>query len=69
MTTVEVLVVVDRAPDELHLEARLAFVVEDLLAAVAHLDQRVARVVLRDLLALLRRDPEAEQPRARLRSP
>ena len=51
----QVLVVLDRAADELHLEPRLAFEVEDLLAPVVHLDERVARVVLRDLLAVLRR--------------
>ena len=60
-----VLVVLDRAADELHLEPRLAFEVQDLFLPVAHLDERVARVVLGDLLAFLRRNLEAEEPRAR----
>ena len=63
----QVLVVFDRAAHELVLEARLAFVVEGLLGAIVDLDQRVARVVLRHLLACLRRDLELEEARARLR--
>ena len=43
----EVLVLVDRAPEELHLRPRLPFVVEHLLAAVGDVDERFARVVLR----------------------
>ena len=35
---------------------------------VAHVDHRFAHVVLRDQLAILRRDAEPEQPRARLRA-
>ena len=51
----EVLVVLDRLPRELHLEARLAFVIEDALLAIADVDLDVALVVLRDDLAGLRR--------------
>ncbi len=61
----DVLVVLDGAQDELRFGARLALVIEHLLAPVAHFEQRVTRVVLRDFLAVLRRDAEAEQPRAR----
>ena len=63
----EVLVVGDRAVDELHLGARLAFVVEDQLLAVRDVDERLAHVVLRDELTRLLRDAEAEQPRAGVR--
>ena len=59
----QVLVVGHGAADELHLEPRLAFEIQDLLARVADVDQRVARVVLRDDLARLRRDPELEHAR------
>ena len=59
----QVVVFGDGAADELHLEARLAFEVEDLLLAIAHVDQRLARVVLGDQLAGLRRDAEAEHAR------
>ena len=62
----EVLVVGHGAAQELHLEARLAFEVEDALARVADVHQRLAHVVLRDELAVLRRDLELEEPRARL---
>ena len=55
MHDLQVLVVFDRAPDELRLESRLALEVQDLLAAVAHLDERFARVVLRDLFVGLQR--------------
>ena len=65
----QVLVVGDGAAQELHLEARLALEVEDPLALVAHVDQRLAHVVLRDDLAFLRRHAELEQPRTRLRRP
>src|SRR6185436_20516511 len=58
----EVLVVGDRAAQELHLPSRLALEIEDLFARVAHVDQRLAHVVLRDELARLRRDLELEQP-------
>ncbi len=47
----QLLVVGDRAPQELHLEARLALEVENLLAPVAHVDEHVARVVLGQQLA------------------
>ena len=59
----EVLVVLDRLPRELHLEARLPFVIEDALLAVADVDLDVALVVLRDDLAGLRRDLQAEDAR------
>ena len=59
----QVLVIGHRAPDELHLEARLALEVQNLLFQVAHVDERLARIVLRDELARLRRHAESEQPR------
>ena len=62
----QLLVVGERAAQELHLEARLALEVEDLLAAIADVDQRVAAVVLGQQLARLRRHAEAEHPRPRL---
>src|SRR5690242_12008455 len=40
----------NRGADEAHLVARLAFDVEDFLTSVAHVDQRLLRVVLFDLL-------------------
>ena len=43
---------------------RLALEVQHLLRAVVHLDERVARVVLRHLLAVLRRHLEPERARA-----
>src|SRR4030095_16379849 len=60
---VQVLVALDRAIEELHLESRLALVIEDALAGVAHLDQRLALVVGRHQLAGLRRHLELEQAR------
>jgi hypothetical protein len=60
----EVLVLGDRAADELHLEPRLSLEVENLLLAVPHLDQRLAHVVLRNDLVGLLLDAELEQPRA-----
>ena len=51
------------AADELVFEARLAFEVENLLLAIAHVDQRFARVVLGDQLARLRRHAEAQHAR------
>ena len=62
----EVLVVRDRAAQELHLEARFALEVENLLADVAHVHERFAHVVLRDELAVLRRHLELEESRPRL---
>ena len=64
----QVRVVLDRAADELHLEARLAFEIEDRLLAIADVDVDVALVVLRDDFAGLRRDSEAEHAAGRLRS-
>ena len=64
----EVLVVLDRLPRELHLEARLPFVIEDALLAIADVDLHVALVVLRDDFARLRRHLQAEDARARPRS-
>ena len=52
--------------NEAHLVARLAFDVEDFLAAVAHVDERLLRVVLLDLLARLQRNAEGERARARV---
>ncbi len=63
----QLLVVGEGAAQELHLEARLAFEVEDLLAPVAHVDEHVAGVVLGQQLARLRRHAEGEDARARLR--
>ena len=54
----------DRGANEPHLVARLAFDVENLLAAVAHLHERLLHVVLLDLLAGLRRNAEGERARA-----
>ena len=62
----QVRIVLHGAADEAHLGARLALEVENLLRAIAHVDHRLARVVLGDQLAVLRRDPEAEHPRARI---
>jgi len=62
----QVLVVIHRAPDELHLRARLAFVIQDLFLAARDVDQRLACVVLRHELALPRRDSEGENARARV---
>ena len=62
----QVLVVLDRAAEELDLETRLALEVEDLVAPIVDRDQRLADVVLRHHLALLRRDPESEEARAGL---
>ena len=45
----------------------MSFEVQDLLALVAHLDERVARVVLRDLFAGLRRDAKPEHSRSGIR--
>src|SRR5207244_1438840 len=59
----QVLVVDGRAADEGRLVPRMAFEVEDLLAPIADLDERVARVVLRHLLARLRRHAEPEHAR------
>ena len=56
-------IVVHRAADELHLGPRLALEVENLLPPVAHVDHGLARVVLGDQLAVLRRDAEAEHAR------
>ena len=62
----EVVVVSDRLPQELHFEPRLPFVMKDALAPVHHLDHRLARVVLRDDLAVARGDLEGEHARARV---
>ena len=59
-------VVLHGAADELQLEARLPFEIEDALGPVADVDQRLAHVVLRHHLAGTRRDLEAEDPRDRL---
>ena len=59
-------IVGDRAADELHFEVRLAVEEQDLLLAVLHVEQHLAHVVLRDLLAVLRRNPETDRPRAGL---
>ena len=50
-----------RRANEPHLVARLAFDVENLLATVAHVDERLLRVVLLDLLARLQRNAERER--------
>ena len=65
----QVRVVGHRAADELDFEVRLAVEEEDLFLAVLHVDQHLAHVVLRDLLALLIRNAEPNRPRARLRWP
>ena len=52
--------------DELHLEARLTLEVEDLLFSIAHLDQRLANVVLRHDLVRLLRNAELEEARTRV---
>ena len=62
----QVLVVLDRPAQELDLETRLALEVENLVAPIVDRDQRLADVVLRHHLALLRRDPEGEEPRSGL---
>ncbi len=54
----------DGGTDELHLGARRALEVQHAFAVVAHVDERLLRVVLRDLLARLRRNSEGERPRA-----
>jgi hypothetical protein len=65
----QVLVVGHGAAEELQLEARLALEVEDLLAAVRRPRMgHVLLVVLRDGLAGLRGDAEAERARPRLRT-
>ena len=56
----QVLVVVDRAPDEFHFEVRLAVEEQDFLAPVLHVEQHLAHVVLRNLFAGLRRNAEAD---------
>jgi hypothetical protein len=63
----KVLVVAHGAADELHFPSRLAFEVENLLDAILHVHERIARVVLRDRLAFLRRHPEAEDARPGIR--
>ena len=57
----EVRVGFDGRANEAHLRARLALEIENLLTPVAHVDERLLRVVLRDLLAGLRRDAERER--------
>ena len=59
----QLLVVGQRPAQELHLEARLALEVEDLLAPIAHVDEHVAGVVLGQQLAGLRRHAEGEDAR------
>ena len=56
-------IVLHGAADEADLGPRLALEVENLLAPIAHVDHRLARVVLGDELAVLRRDAEAEHAR------
>ena len=63
----QVLVVVDGAMEELQLRTRLAFEVQDLLGAIADVDERLALVVLRHQLAGPRRDAETEHARAGVR--
>src|SRR5213075_2096489 len=53
----------DRGANEAHLVARLAFEIEDLLASITYVDERLLRVVLLDLFAGLRRNTERERPR------
>ena len=60
----EVRIIGHRAPHELRLGPGFTLHVEDTLASVGHLDHRIPRIVLGDLLAWLRLDPEAEEPRA-----
>ena len=60
----EVRVRLDRGANEAHLVARLALDVEDLLAAVAHVDERLLRVVLLHLLARLHGNAKGERARA-----
>ena len=62
----EVLVLLDRAAEKLHLEARLALEVEDLLALAADLHQHLPAVVALDALARGGRDPERDAPRSHL---
>jgi hypothetical protein len=62
----EVVVVRDRASHELHLPARLALEVEDLLPVPPHVDPHLARVVPVDALPLLRRNAEADALRSRV---
>ena len=63
----QILVVSHGAANELGFESRFAFHVQDPLATVPHFHQRVARVVLRHLLAGLRLDAHFEQPRSGVR--
>ncbi len=62
----QVLVLRDRAADELELESRLPLEVEDLLAAVLDLDELLARVILGDHLSFGDGDLETEYPGAGL---
>src|SRR5262249_17743033 len=57
---IDVRIRLHRLQYELHLVSRLAFDVEDALRPVADLNQRVALVVFRDVLARLYGDLEAE---------
>src|SRR5690606_17354415 len=59
----EVLILAHGAAQKADLVARLALEVQDLLALVAHVDERVLRVVLEDQLTILRRDAKAEAAR------
>ena len=59
----QVLVLLDRAAQELDLEAGLALEVQNLVSSIVDRDQRLADVVLRHHLARLRRDAEREEAR------
>ena len=59
-------IISNRPANEGHFEVRLAVEEQDLLLAVLNIEQHFANVVLRDLLALLIRDPEPDRSRARL---
>src|SRR5699024_10823620 len=54
----------DGGANEAHLVARLALDVENLLTAVANVDEHLLSVVLRDLLARLYGDSKGERPRS-----
>ena len=63
----QVLIIFDRAEEEPRLPPGLAFEVQDLLAPILDDDQGLPDVILGDHLARLRRNPKAENARARLR--
>ena len=60
----QILVIRDGAADELELEARLAFEVQDFGPFVLDIDELVALIILRDHLTLFGRNTEAEDARS-----